>query len=195
MIKIGLTGGIGSGKTLIGNLFSYFGIPVFNADLEAKNILNTNSVVRTKLIAIFGQSIYLPNHAIDRKKLASIIFNNEYLLKQVNEIVHPEVHHAFDKWSELQQSAFVLYEAAILFESGHYKRMDKTILIVADETNRIKRVMKRDSATLEQVQQRMANQWEDEQKIGLSDFVIYNNDQELIIPQVLEILKIINTDG
>lgn len=195
MIKIGITGGIGSGKTLVGNLFNFFGVPVFNADLEAKKILDSNSGVRTKLISIFGQSVYLPNHTIDRKKLATLIFNNEYLLKQVNEIIHPEVHQAFDKWSESQRSIFVLYEAAILFESGHYRHMNKNILVVADEEIRMKRVMRRDSATLEQVQERMANQWKDEQKIGLSDYLIYNNERELIIPQVLDILKMIKTDG
>lgn len=195
MIKVGITGGIGSGKTIVGNLFGFFGVPVFNADSEAKKILEFNSIVRAKLIALFGESIYLPNHAINRKKLASLIFNDEYLLKQVNEIIHPEVHRAFDHWAHSQSGTFVLYEAAILFESGHYKNMDYTILVVADEETRFKRVMLRDSVTREQVQQRMANQWNDEQKIGLCDFIIYNNERDLIIPQVLGILNKMKADG
>ena len=195
MVKIGITGGIGSGKTLVGNLFSFFGVPVFNADLEAKKILDSNIDVRAKLISTFGQSIYLPNHTIDRKKLASLIFNNKYLLKQVNEIIHPEVRQTFLNWSEMQTTSVVLYEAAILFESGHYRNMDLNIVVVADEEIRLKRVIRRDSVSMEQVQQRMANQWKDEDKIGVSNFVIYNNGRELIIPQVLEILKMIKTDG
>ena len=195
MIKVGITGGIGSGKTLIAGIFSFFGFPVFNADWEAKKIVDASPVVREKLISVFGPGIYLQNDVIDRKKLASIIFNDEYLLKQVNGIIHPVVHIAFDRWSELQTSPFVLYEAAILFESGRYKSMDYNILVVASEEIRLKRVMQRDSATMEEVQRRMANQWKDEQKIGLSNFIINNNEQELIIPQVLEILKKIKTDG
>jgi len=195
MIRVGITGGIGSGKTVIGKIFSLLGIPVYNADTEAKKLLNTNQAVRSKLISIFDPGIYLPNHTIDRKKLASLIFNNEYLLKQVNEIVHPEVRRSFLEWSEKQTSPFVLFEAAILFESGQYREMDYNILVVADEQVRIKRVTERDSVTEKQVWERMKNQWKDEEKIKLSNFVIRNNECELIIPQVFEILKTIKADG
>ncbi|HBL77810.1 MAG TPA: dephospho-CoA kinase [Prolixibacteraceae bacterium] len=195
MIRVGLTGGIGSGKTIIGKMFGLLHIPVFSADNEAKMLLGTNSSVRSRLISIFGPDIYLPNQTIDRKKFASIIFNDQYLLKQVNEIVHPEVHRSFYKWSEKQKAPFVLYEAAILFESGHYRDMDYTILVVADEDTRLGRVVQRDSDTEEQIRQRMANQWTDEQKVKLANFIIQNNGRELIIPQVLEIIKTIKTDG
>ena len=195
MIRVGLTGGIGSGKTIVGRVFSMLGIPVFSADSEAKLLLVTNNSIRSKLISIFGSDIYLPNKTIDRKKFASIIFNDQYLLKQVNEIVHPEVHRSFYEWSEKQKAPFVLYEAAILFESGHYRNMYCNILVVADENTRLNRVVQRDSSTEEKVRERMVNQWNDEQKLNLADFVIQNNGRELILPQVLEIIKTIKTDG
>ncbi len=195
MIRVGLTGGIGSGKTIVGNIFSMLGVPVFSADNEAKLLLGTNRSVRSRLISIFGPDIYLPNQTIDRKKFASIIFNDQYLLKQVNEIVHPEVHRAFYEWSEKQKAPFVLYEAAILFETGHYRNMDYTILVVADENVRLRRVVQRDSHTEGQVRERMISQWNDEQKMKLTNFIIQNNGRELIIPQVLEIIKTIKTDG
>ena len=195
MLKVGITGGIGSGKTIVSELFAMMGIPVFNADYEAQKLINSNTTVRSKLITVFGPDIYLPNRTIDRKKFAFIIFNNESLLKQANEIIHPAVHEAFYEWSEMQDAPFVLYEAAILFETGRYRSMDYNILVVAEEKIRIRRVTKRDQSNEEQVRQRIANQWDDEKKIELTNFIIYNNEQELIIPQVLEILKKINTDG
>ncbi|MDX9883686.1 MAG: dephospho-CoA kinase [Prolixibacteraceae bacterium] len=194
MIRVGLTGGIGSGKTMIGRMFGVLGIPVFNADNEAKLLLTTSSV-RSKLISVFGPGIYLPNQTIDRKKFASIIFNDPSLLARVNEIVHPEVHRLFYEWSEKQNVPFVLYEAAILYESGQYRNMDYTVWVIADENIRISRVMQRDLTTEELVRQRMANQWTDEQKKGLANFFIQNNGRELVIPQVLNIFNTIRSNG
>lgn len=195
MIKVGITGGIGSGKSTACKVFKVFGIPVFEADQVARQLMNSDAMVRNQLIDLFSPSVYLPDQTIDRKYLSEIVFNNPFLLKKLNEIVHPVVRKSFDEWIQDQQSPYVIHEAAILFESGFYKMMDRTITVVTDETERIQRVMKRDNISVEQVSQRIRHQWTDEQRIKLADFVIGNNDNELIIPQIVEIDKKIRAHG
>jgi dephospho-CoA kinase len=195
MLKIGITGGIGSGKSTVCRIFSVMGIPVFEADQVAKQLQNTDPEIRSQLIELFGASVYLPDHTIDRKYLAAIVFNDITLLHRLNAIIHPGVRRTFNEWCLLQQSPYVLLEAAILFESGLYNLMDKTIVVSTDETERIQRVIKRDNMTEELVRQRIRNQWTDEQRIKLANFVIYNNDNQLIIPQIVEIDKILRTNG
>ena len=195
MIKVGITGGIGSGKSTVCKVFRVLGIPVFEADSVAKQLLNNDMQIREQLIQLFGASVYLHDGTIDRKYLAGIVFSNPSLLSQLNSIVHPAVRKAFDEWYLIQNSPYIIHEAAILFESGFYKMMDKTITVVTDENERIERVVKRDEITAELVRQRMKNQWSDEEKIKLADFVIGNNDRELIIPQIVEIDKKIKAHG
>jgi dephospho-CoA kinase len=195
MIKVGITGGIGSGKSTVCKVFRVLGIPVFEADSIAKQLMNTDPSLREKLINLFGSPVYQQDQTIDRKYLAGIVFNNPSLLAQLNEIVHPAVRMAFDQWCRAQETPYVLHEAAILFESGFYKMMDKTIAVVTDEKERIDRVVKRDRISVELVMQRMKNQWNDEARIKLADFIIGNNDQELIIPQIVEIDKKIRAHG
>ena len=195
MLKIGITGGIGSGKSTVCRVFSVLGIPVFEADKIARNLMNTDQAIQEKLIGLFGTSVYLPDQTIDRKYLARIVFNNPSLLAQLNAIVHPVVRQTFFDWCENQKSAYIIHEAAILFESGFYKMMDKTITVVTDENERIQRVMKRDGITLELVKERISNQWSDYDRIKLADFVIGNNDDQLIIPQIIEIDKKIRANG
>ncbi|MBA4409483.1 MAG: dephospho-CoA kinase [Bacteroidota bacterium] len=195
MIKVGITGGIGSGKSTVCKVFRVLGIPVFEADSTAKQLMNTDPSLREQLIQLFGTAVYLPNLTIDRKYLAGIVFSNASLLRKLNEIVHPAVRKSFNEWCLIQHSPYVIHEAAILFESGFYKLMDKTIAVVTDETERIDRVVKRDYITVEMVRQRIKNQWNDEQRIKLADFVIGNNNNELIIPQIIEIDKKIRTNG
>jgi dephospho-CoA kinase len=195
MIKIGITGGIGSGKSTACKVFRVLGIPVFEADSVAKQLMNTDVEIRARLIDLFGSPVYFPDQTINRKFLAGIVFNNASLLAKLNEIVHPAVRNSFEVWQREQQSPYILHEAAILFESGFYKMMDKTITIATNEAERIERVMKRDRITEEQVRQRILNQWTDEQRIKLADFVISNNDNELIIPQIVEIDKKIKANG
>ena len=195
MIKIGITGGIGSGKSTVCKVFKVLGIPVFEADLIARQLMNTDSKVRVQLIDLFGTSVYLSDHSVDRKFLSEIVFNNPSLLAKLNSIVHPVVLNAFDNWCQNQQSPYILHEAAILFESGFYKLMDKTIVVATNEQERIQRVLKRNGTTEELVKQRIRNQWTDEQRIKLADFVINNNDNELIIPQILNIDKKIRVHG
>ncbi len=195
MVKVGITGGIGSGKSTACKVFSFLGIPVFEADIVAKQIMNTDPEIRAQLINLFGTSVYLPDRTINRKYLAGIVFNNPSLLAKLNQIVHPEVHKSFNEWCQNQHAPYVLYEAAILFESGFYKTLDKTIAVVTNEDERIERVMKRDKTTKEMVKQRINNQLSDEEKIKLADFVISNNDNELIIPQIVELDKKIIANG
>lgn len=195
MIRVGITGGIGSGKSTACKVFSYLGIPVFEADIVAKQLMNIDPEIRSKLIDLFGTSVYLPDQTIDRKYLAGIVFNNASLLAQLSKIVHPEVHKSFDSWCRNQQSPYILHESAILFETGFYKLMDKSIAVVANENQRIERVMKRDKIPHELVKQRIKNQLNDEDKIKLADFVIGNNEHELIIPQIVEIDKKIRANG
>ncbi len=195
MIKVGITGGIGSGKSTACKVFSFLGIPVFEADIVAKQLMNTDPEIRSKLINLFGTSVYLPDRTIDRKHLAGIVFNNAPLLAQLSKIVHPEVHKSFDNWCRNQHSPYILHESAILFETGFYKLMDKSIVVVANQGQRIERVMKRDKTTHALVKQRIKNQLNDEEKIKLADFVIGNNDNELIIPQIVEIDKKIRANG
>ena len=189
MLKVGITGGIGSGKSTICHFFRLLKTPVFDADTEAKKIMNESALVRSKMIVTFGKDIYLPNQTIDRKKLASIIFNSPSLLAKVNSIIHPEVRKTFFEWCDKQPAPYIIHEAAILFESGFSQMMDHTILIVAPEQQRIDRVMKRDGSTAGQIKERIEKQWPDDKKMALADFVIHNNNRELIIPKILELDK------
>lgn len=187
MLKVGLTGGIGSGKTLIGEIFKRFGIPIFNADTEAKNILNSDIDVITKMKKHFGDDIYNEN-SIDKKKLASIIFNDKNAIELVNSIVHPKVRDYFFNWADGQkESPYVIEEAAILFESNAYKELDVTINIHADELSRINRVIERDNTTIDAVKNRMKNQLTDDERIRLADYTIYNDGNQMVLPQVLDI--------
>ncbi len=195
MIKVGITGGIGSGKSTVCKVFSVLGVPVFYADTTAKQLMNSEPQLREQLVRLFGPAVYLPDQTIDRKYLAGIVFSDKSLLEKLNHIVHPAVRKAFDDWCLRQNAPYILHEAAILFESGFYKMMDKTIMVYTDEHERIERVVKRDKISAEMVTQRMKNQWPDEEKIKLADYVIGNNDRELIIPQIVEIDKKLRAHG
>lgn len=195
MLKIGVTGGIGSGKSTVCKVFLALGIPVFEADQIAKSLMNTDQEIYHKLVNLFGPTVYLPDHTVNRKYLAGIVFNNPSLLAQLNAIVHPVVRKTFFDWCDKQKSPYIIHEAAILFESGFYKMMDKTITVITNENERVQRVMKRDGITLEMVNERIRNQWSDEERIKLADFIIRNNDDELIIPQIIEIDKKIRAHG
>lgn len=174
MITIGLTGGIGSGKTTIAQWFQEKGIPVYNSDFEAKKLMNENEDLIQQLIELFGDETY-KNGEYNRSYVASKVFNDKELLNQLNAIVHPAVFKHFDEWLDNQNSSFVVKEAAILFESGSYKDCDYIISVIADEKIRIDRVAKRDQLNEDQIRDRMKSQWTDEQRIEKSDFIIENN--------------------
>ncbi len=188
-LKVGITGGIGSGKSTVCKVFSALGIPVFEADVVAKQLMNSNNSIRKGLTDLFGEAVYTSSGRVDRKKLASIIFNDDIRLQKVNELIHPVVRQKFLLWADNQDVPYVIHEAAILFESGFYKMMDFTILISAPENERIERVVKRDGSLPGQVKERMNKQWSDEQKRKLASVEITNADEELILPQIIKLDK------
>ena len=194
-LKVGITGGIGSGKSTVCNIFKILGIPVFEADLVAKSLINSNSNIRNGLIELFGKNIYNENNHVNRKMLANLIFNDDNLLDKVNRLIHPEVRNEFVKWQELQNQEYAIHEAAILFESGFYKMMDYTILVTAPEETRIERVTKRENISAELVKIRMEKQWPDKEKRILASIELVNDNKNLLIPQILEIDKKLKSDG
>mgnify|MGYP000312183445 FL=1 len=189
-VMIGLTGGIGSGKSVVAKVFATLGIPVFNADEEAKSIMQTSTEIKTKLIEQFGTDIYNA-HGLDKEKLASIVFNDSFQLQLLNAIVHPVTIQAAKDWAAKQTSPYVIKEAALIFESGAADGLLKVIGVTAPLSIRIHRVMQRDGITKDQVDARMRNQISDTIKMRLCDYVIENNNQQMVIPQVLEIDKVI----
>ncbi|RUT79219.1 dephospho-CoA kinase [Ancylomarina longa] len=187
MLKVGLTGGIGTGKSLIAKIFTLLDIPVYIADLKAKKLMNTNSDIREQLIQHFGIQVFDSDSNLDRGYLAKIIFNQPEALQKVNEIVHPVVRADFASWClKYSKYPYVIQESAILFDTGLYKIFDKIITVTADKEIRIKRIIKRDLTTRELVEERMKNQLEESIKIEKSDYVIFNN-LELVLPQVIKI--------
>ncbi len=185
---IGLTGGIGSGKSTIARFFEKAGLPIYLADDAGKVVMQERSIIQA-IATVFGEAI-IENGTIHRQKLAQIVFNDPEQLQKLNRIVHPAVKKHFEKWLQLhKQSPYVLYEAAILFETEKYKYCDYVITVVAPSEARIARVLKRDQTSKDLVLQRMNAQWTDEQRIPKSDFVIQNDDLKTAEAQVDEILK------
>jgi len=182
-LKIGITGGIGSGKTFICRLFEALGIPVYNADEEAKRLMNTDIRIKEKLIAQFGEATY-KDGLLDRAFLANMVFSDKDKLELLNGIVHPIVIQEAKDWAERQTTRYSLKEAALLFESGSYKELDYTILVTAPIDIRIQRVIERDGTTEQQVRERMNKQLSDEEKLQLADFVIVNDGITPLLPQV-----------
>lgn len=188
---IGLTGGIGSGKTTIANHFKAAGVPVYIADDEARKIMQSAEIIE-EINKAFGQAIF-ENDTLNRQKLAEIVFNNADKLKELNSIIHPAVKKHFENWVlDHKTAAFIIYEAAILFESGSYKNCDQIITVIAPIESRIQRVVKRDKTTRENVLKRIEAQWNDEQRITKSNFVIENVNPENTKSKVGKILKILN---
>lgn len=187
---IGLTGGIGSGKSVVAKIFATLGIPVFNADDEAKRIMESSLDLKIKLIQQFGSNIY-NEFGLQKDKLASIVFNDPFQLQQLNAIVHPVTIQAAKDWAAKQSSPYVIKEAALIFESGSSEGLFKIIGVTAPVALRIHRVMKRDSISKDQVEARMRNQIADTIKMKLCDFVIHNDNQQMVIPQVLALDKAI----
>jgi dephospho-CoA kinase len=189
MLKIGVTGGIGSGKTVVCKIFEALGAPVYYADIEAKKILSSDSSVKRKVKELLGKESYYVNGKANRKFIASKVFDNKSLLKQLNEIVHPAVAVHSARWFESikGQFAYAVKEAALLIESGSYKELNLLIVVTAPEALKIQRVTVRDQISEEQVRVRMKNQLPDDQKVELADFIILNDDQHSLVSQVWKI--------
>jgi dephospho-CoA kinase len=186
MLRIGLTGGIGTGKTTVAKIFELLGVPVYNADEASKKIYHSNPGVRALLIETFGPDIY-EGEQLNRQKLAAIVFNDANKLETLNRIIHPPTIRDAEEWMTKQVTPYVIKEAALLFESGSVSSLNYVIGISAPLSLRIQRVMERDKVNREQVLSRMDKQMDEEIKIRLCDFIIYNNEQELVIPQVLNL--------
>lgn len=187
MLKVGITGGIGSGKTTVCKLFQLQNIPVFYADQQAKTIMQTDKQLVDDLKAAFGMDVYSEEEILNRGKLAALVFNDEEKLKKLNSLVHPAVFRAFDIWVKQQTAPYVLKEAALLFESGSYKNCDYIILVKSPQDLKISRIIERDSITEADVLKRMNKQLSDQEKEQRSNFIIYNDEKQMLIPQVLEL--------
>ena len=183
---IGLTGGIGSGKTTVCKVFERLGIPIYYADIQAKLLMTSNSEIKNQLIQRFGEQTYI-NNKLNKKYIAEQIFNNKENLNSINSIVHPVVRNHFKEWTKQQQAHYVINENAILFKSGFYKDTNIIISVITPEYIRIERVIKRDNTTTEAVKSRINNQISDEEIIKKSDYIIYNDSTNLILPQILKI--------
>jgi dephospho-CoA kinase len=194
-LRLGVTGGIGSGKTTVCRVFSVLGIPVFSADIEAKRIQDTDPDIKDKINSLAGKDLY-SSGKLDRTELARLIFSNKDLLWEVNSVVHPAVFSCFRRWVASQDAPYSIMEAAILFESGAYRMMDKIVTIVTPLEERIDRLVKGNKLTREQITDRIRNQIDDESRIKKSDYVIYNSENDIIIPAILlihqEMLKLNN---
>jgi dephospho-CoA kinase len=190
-IKLGLTGGIGSGKTFVSTIFSKLKIPVFNADIEAKKCMNEDKPLKQAIKNSFGDKIFKEG-SLQNKVLADIVFNNSQKLAELNKLVHPLVKISFDNWCLKQSSSVVIKEAAILFESDSHTGLDKVICVSAAKETRIERVIKRDNILREQVVAIMEMQMPQNEKEKLSDFIIVNDEVELLLPQIVKIINIIS---
>lgn len=186
MLKIGLTGGIGSGKSTVAKIFEVLGIPVYYADTEAKRLMNSNEKIKESLRQHFGEATY-KNEELDRKYLADIVFNNPEKLELLNALIHPVTIKDAEEWMQRQAAPYSIKEAALLFESGAAENLDFVIGVYAPQALRIKRVMKRDNLSQDEIVKRINRQVNEEMKMKLCDFVITNNEQELLIPQVLKL--------
>ena len=194
MIKVGITGGIGSGKTTVCKFFEFLGVPIYYADSKAKELMQKDASLISSIRSLFGDESYDSNGVLNRPYLANKVFNDEEQLKKLNAIVHPAVFMDTAKWmDEHKGSRYTLYEAAILFESGNYKMFDKTITVFAPESLRIKRVMERDKVSEKEVRSRMSKQMDDTKKVALADYVIHNDLQHSLISQILALHKELNT--
>lgn len=186
---VGLTGGIGSGKTTVAKFFKDFNIPVYIADDAGKKIM-TSAEVRGQVIALLGEQAY-KNEIPDKKNIASQVFTSAGKLEKLNQIIHPAVEKDFEAWKEKQSAPYLIYEAAILFETGSYKKCDAVILVTAPREDRILRLQKRDESTLEEIEARIANQWPDERKRSLADFEVVNQNLTFTKEQVRNLHEIL----
>jgi len=188
MLKVGITGGIGSGKSTVSKLFQLLGVPVYNADDNAKRLMNESPIIREKLLALFGPESYT-DEGLNRKFIAQQVFNNAEKLAQLNAIVHPVVIQDGNDWLNRQTEPVVMKEAAIFFETGSGEGLDYIIGVYAPQALRIQRTINRDGVSRDDVLQRMSKQIDEELKMKLCDFVLLNDEQHMLIPQVVSLHK------
>ena len=194
MIKIGITGGIGSGKSVVASLFQLLGVPVYIADEESKRLTNQSMTIRRQLIAHYGEAIYTAE-GLNKPLLAAKIFQDPAQRRIVNGIIHPEVKHHFEAWAAQQETPLCAIESAILFESGFDQVVDTHLMVYAPKALRIERATTRDAASREAIQQRIESQMADEEKRELADHLIYNDNQQPLIPQVTALITRLTAKG
>ena len=188
MLKIGITGGIGSGKTYVCQLLEKLGYPVFYSDEEAKKLMTQDPSLISEIKQLLGDESYIQNE-LNKPFIAHSIFHNSKLREAINLLVHPKVFQAFELWKNKQSSTIVFNESALLFETESYKRFDKNILILSDNETRIKRIQLRDTLSVIEIKNRIESQLSDDEKIKKTDFIIDNNENVLLIPQLISILE------
>lgn len=188
MLKVGITGNIGSGKSTVARVFELLGVKVFYADTEGKKVMTTDAVLIDGVKKTFGEETYFADGILNRKYLAAIVFNNEAELKKLNALVHPAVFRAFDEWAKVNATEpYIIKEAAVMFESGSYQDCDETILVAAPLATRVKRVIARDKISRAEVEAREARQLPQEKKIEMANHILLNDDSQLLIPQVIQL--------
>ena len=185
MLKIGLTGGVGSGKTTVSKIFASLGVPVFYADDIAKKIMNEDTILKQEIINLFGKEAY--TESLNRKHIADVVFNDTFKLEQLNALIHPRTIEAANKWMQQQTTPYVIKEAALMFEAGAAAHLDYVIGVSAPQAMRIQRAMQRDGITREEALARINNQVDDNIKMKLCDFVIVNDEQQSVLSQVLKL--------
>lgn len=188
MKRIGLTGGIGSGKSFIAQIIEHMGYPVYYSDARAKELTKSNPTIKMGLISLFGEEVYEGNQ-LNTELIASKIFNDDELRTKVNELIHPIVRADFENWALNKNSALVFNEAAILFETGSYRNFDATVLVCAPTELKIERVMKREKCSRETVLERMNKQWPDEEKLKLADYSILNDNEKPVLTQIEAVIN------
>ena len=193
MKKIGITGGIGSGKSFVANIIEKMGYPVYYSDLRSKELTNTHPIIRQGLYDLVGENVYFEGE-LDKKILASAIFSNDEMRLMVNQLIHPIVRQDFEDWAKAQTSGLIFNEAAILFETGAYRNFDATVLIYAPIELRLKRVLKRDIITKEEVLARINNQMSDEEKLKMTPYAILNDGESPLLKQIEEVIEKISSD-
>lgn len=188
-LQVGITGGIGSGKSLVSRIFNCLGVPVYDADRQAKKLMNSDGILIEQIKKEFGKSSYRDDGSLDTAYLSKATFGHPEKLEKLNLLVHPPVSNDYHQWVSVQNNQkYVLREAALLYEVGIYTFIDKMIVISSTLGIRMKRIMARDpQRTEEEIKAIMKNQWPEEEKIKRADYIIYNDDQQLIIPQVLKL--------
>jgi dephospho-CoA kinase len=192
MLKIGITGGIGSGKSTVCNILKNLGVPVFTSDDVGKFLLNNDDYLKTQIKKIFDRDMYMSTGRLDRERMAKLVFNNPDELEKLNELVHPKVKAEFDSWCKKNEKRpYVVKEAAILFETGQYRELDKMITVFCPKEERIRRIMKRDSTTKGQIEKRMIQQITDDERNKLADYIIMNDGIEDLLPQVMELHELL----
>lgn len=195
MKVIGITGGIGSGKSLVCRFFRMLGIPVYDADAAARTLMESDEALRRMIKSEFGQAAYLPDGTLNRSYISGIVFSDPARLQRLNQMVHPAVAADFQQWKLKQRSPYLLREAAILLESGTYHDLDGIILVDAPEALRIRRVKERDGRTEEEIRKIISRQWTSEEKRKYANFVIQNDSNTLLLPQLLSIHRVLMTSN